>query len=877
MVAPSGTVTFLFTDIEGSTRLWQQEPDAMAIALARHEELLRDAIETRRGVVFSTAGDSFAAAFWTPGEAIGAALAAQHALSAEAWPEHLTLLVRMALHTGTAVERNGDYFGPTLNHAARLMAAAHGGQTLLSDVTRHLVTRGDLRDLGEHQLRDLPAPERVWQVGAGTFRPLRAQSGHAGNLPPARRSFVGRTDDRKRLATEVTPGRVVTLTGVGGVGKTTLALHVAHSLANELLGGAWWCDLAPIDDPGGLPVAVAAMLSVNLQSDMTPTAAIVDALRQRSSLVVFDNCEHVLDEAATLIDAVVRDCPQVSAIATSREPLGVTTEHVWPVRTLDPDHEGVELFVDRAIAADATFVAGDDRPVLVELCRHLDGIPLAIELAAARVRSMGPADLLARLDDRFRLLRGGARAGLERHRTLTATLDWSYGLLDASEKLLLDRLSVFAGSFDLLAVERICAGDGLDPLDVVDLMAGLVDKSMVVVVERSASTTRYRLLETIKAYGESHSDERAELDVLRDRHLAHYLTVAERGFAGWLDDFSSGRELLDRDWDNLRAATQHAQERADSAVLERLFAALSWPASYALTFEVGEFAGLATRLANAGPSTYGTAATMAAIVGRFDDADRLARAGIAAASEPLAPETWMCWTGLAQAMSRGGTNQAALEALQAAFQTGSAQLGDWGEAFFGAFLALWEFRVDPEAARQHVNRAEAIAAAKGNPLLSADVLFLGGVLNGLAGDPARGVEHCRQALAIAQDVNLPRSRDAARNALAQVALMGGLEDPTPVIRDAVVGSSTERLWFDLWPTIRAYVRWLASQEQFEPAMVIVGHLDANGLAGAAGSALDRLRSRSGAEQLLQQGGRLDRDQFVAYLLEQLPEEHPRAD
>jgi predicted ATPase/class 3 adenylate cyclase len=869
MIAPSGTVTFLFTDIVGSTRLWQQKPQAMSIALARHEDLLHDAIETRRGVVFSSAGDSFAAAFWTPGEAIDAALAAQHAFAAEAWPDNLSMLVRMALHTGSAVERNGDYFGATLNHAARLLAAAHGGQTLLSDITRHLVSRDDLQDLGEHQLRDLPTPERIWQVGAGTFPPLSTLRARVGNLPSPRRTFVGRTDDCKRLAGDVTAGQVVTLTGVGGVGKTTLALQVAHSLADELPGGAWWCELAPIEDADGLPVAVAAMLSVNLQSDMSPTAAVVDALRQRSALVVFDNCEHVLDAAASLIDAVIRDCPQVIAIATSREPLGVTSEHVWPVRPLDPDLEGVELFVDRATAADATFVPGDDRRVLVELCRHLDGIPLAIELAAARVRSMGPADLLARLDDRFRLLRRGARAGLERHRTLTATLDWSYSLLGASEQLLFDRLSVFAGSFDLLAVERICSDDHLDPLDVLDLMASLVDKSMVLVVERNSSATRYRLLETIKAYGESHSDERTELAFLRDRHLTHYLTVAERGFAGWLDDFSSGRELLDREWDNLRAATQHAQERADSAMLERLFAAMSWPASYALTYEVGEWAGLATRLTNAGASTYGTAATMAAIVGRFDDAERLASAGIAAAVEPLAPETWMCWTALAQAMSRGGVTQPALEALQAAFQTATAQLGDWGEAFYGAMLALWEFRIDPDIAGRHVSRADAIAAAKQNPLLSADVLFLGGLHQALAGDAPCGLERCRQALAITNDFDLPRNRDAVRNGLAQVALMGGLEDPTSVVRDAVVGSSTERLWFDLWPTIRAYVRWLARQKRFEEATVILGHLDANHLAATTSSVLDHLRSRPGAEEWVRRGAGFDRDQFVAYLLQLL--------
>jgi predicted ATPase len=353
----------------------------------------------------------------------------------------------------------------------------------------------------------------------------------------------------------------------------------------------------------------------------------------------------------------------------------------------DPDVDGVELFLQRAADADATFVAGDDRTAIVDLCRHLDGIPLAIELAAARVRAMTPIELLSRLRDRFRLLRGGTRGGLDRHRTLAATLDWSYNLLQPQEQQLLDSLAVFPASFDLAGVERICLDDCLDLVETIDLMGGLVDKSMVV-AERSPAGTRYRLLETVRAYAETHTDQDVPLALRREHHLEHYLSVAETAFKGWLNDYTSGRIVLDREWDNVRAATQHAHESGDTTTLERLFSALSWPASYALTYEVGDWAEQATKLAGAGPATFGTAATMAAMLGRFDEGERLAQAGIAAANEPNAANTWMCWTALYQGLSRAGRTEAAHTALLAAHRTATEALGPWGDAFFSSMLSV---------------------------------------------------------------------------------------------------------------------------------------------------------------------------------------------
>jgi predicted ATPase len=498
----------------------------MEVALARHDAVLHEAITARRGVVFSTAGDAFAAAFWTPQEAVEAAVAAQAALVTETGAGLVALQVRMGIHTGTASERDGDYFGPTVNRAARIMAAAHGTQVLVSDATARLVRDVGLRDLGEHRLKDIDEPERLWQVGDRSYPPLLIHRHRIGNLPAASQSFVGRVDECKRLMADLQPGRVLTLTGVGGVGKTRLALEVAHTLSSDYADGAWWCDLTPIDDPAGCALAVASTMSAVPQARMDATEAVVNTLFGRRALLVFDNCEHVLDAAAGLIAAIAASCPTVATLATSREPLAISAEHVWPLRPLNPDLEGVELFLERASAADATFSLGDERPTLVELCRSLDGIPLAIELAAAQVRSMTPSELFVRLDDRLRLLHRHARDGVARHRTLAATLDWSYTLLEPVEQALFDRLSVFAGTFDLTAVEAICIGDPVDAPNAVGLLANLVDKSLVT-PERTAAGMRYRLLETVRQYAAGHAAERGETSELSERHLGYFAALAE--------------------------------------------------------------------------------------------------------------------------------------------------------------------------------------------------------------------------------------------------------------------------------------------------------------------------------------------------------------
>ena len=447
--APSGVVTFLFTDVEGSTRRWEADADGMRVALAAHDEVLREAIEAHGGWLFKHTGDGVCAAFASPRSAVDAAVAAQRALE---------LPVRMGLATGEAELREGDYFGAVLNRAARVMAAGHGGQILLAESTAGLLSGVDLMDLGPRRLRDLPTPVGVFQVRAAGLRTefpaLRALDASPGNLRAATTSFIGRESEVAELQAAVKAHRLVTLTGVGGVGKTRLALEVAARLADEFPDGVWFFELAAVTDPAAVPDAVAAVLGITQQPGKTVTESVASALEGRSRLLVFDNCEHVVDSVADLVEAILAASATVTILATSREGLGVSEEQLWRVPSLDvnsgTESAAVNLFVDRAhsVVSDFSLAQPGEADAVVEICRRLDGIPLAIELAASRMASMTASEVRDRLDQRFRLL-VGSRRGLERHHTLRHAVAWSYDLLDDTEKALLDRCSVFAGGFDL--------------------------------------------------------------------------------------------------------------------------------------------------------------------------------------------------------------------------------------------------------------------------------------------------------------------------------------------------------------------------------------------------------------------------------------------
>jgi predicted ATPase len=529
-------VTFLFTDLEGSTRLWEEHGDSMGRALARHDEIIRAAIGKHGGLVFATGGDSFSAVFGRAAAALGAAQEAQEGLAGEGWPAGLALRVRMGVHTGEAEERGGDYFGPAVNRAARLMRLGHGGQILCSAVTAEVVEGAGLVDLGVHRLRDLSEPVRVFQLGTSVFAPLRSLETFPGKLPLQLSTFVGRDKELAQVAKALEVSRLVTLTGVGGVGKTRLALQTAAEILPRLPDGAWLCELDAVRDPDLVAQAVAGAFGVPARPGSSWLDSLLAFLRDQTVLVVLDNCEHLLRAVARLVMAIEAAGPGIRVLATSREGLNVAGEQLIQVPSLrlpgdDPglgvaQCESVRLFLERARLVKADFeIDAANQADVAAICSRLDGVALAIELAAARVPAMTPAELLGRLDRRFKLLSGGGRVALERQRTLKATIDWSYDLLTEPERRLLDRLAVFAGGFNLAAAEAVCAGSPIEVEDVFDLLAGLVARSLVDATATGA-TTRYRLLETIRQYGEERLAEAGETDELRACHADHFIDFA---------------------------------------------------------------------------------------------------------------------------------------------------------------------------------------------------------------------------------------------------------------------------------------------------------------------------------------------------------------
>lgn len=584
-VPPTGTVTFLFSDVEGSTRMWEESSEEMAAALERHDDILRSSIENHGGYIFSTAGDAFSAAFPRVGSALAAAVEAQLLLVAEPWPAPTVLRVRMGLHTGEAHERDGDYFGTSLNRTARIMSAGHGGQILTSEVTAALLAQegAGLRQVGTLQLRGLSAPEAVWQVAidglAVDFPPLRNQVS-VGNLPQDPDRFIGRESELGELSKIIRDHRLVTLTGVGGVGKTRLATTCGWRWSDEFPDGVWLVKLADVSDDEEIALAVAVALGLRTQPGMSPLDSVVEILSSQRVLIVLDNCEHVLDGAAEFVERLLARSGSSRVLATSREGLGAAGERLVAVRSLETSTEGGaanELFVERATAAGWTLRNGDE-PAIAELCSRLDGVPLAIELAAARARAMPVSEIVERLDDRFRLLTGRRRR-VERHQTLRATVGWSYELLTEPEKRLFQRLSVFVGPFTLFDAEHVCADGDLDGVDVDLHLGSLVDKSMVV-----ADDGWYRLLETLRQFAAELFASSADPSKLHERHVRHFAEVAASAREGlWTRDEDRWIHRLDRAmpnfWEAMRGAIEIGEVDAAAAIVGNLAGHLNWSGS----------------------------------------------------------------------------------------------------------------------------------------------------------------------------------------------------------------------------------------------------------------------------------------------------------
>ncbi|MGC4044295.1 MAG: tetratricopeptide repeat protein [Armatimonas sp.] len=584
-MSPSGTVTFLFTDIEGSTRLWEAQPEQMRLALASHDILMRNAIVEANGHVFKTMGDAFCAAFTTAPDAVAAMLACQIALARQVWPAETPIKVRMALHTGAVESRDNDYFGPPVNRVARLLAIGHGGQSLLSQSTYelsrdHLPDGVELRSLGEHRLKDLSRPEAVFQLLhpdlPANDLPLRSLSNPElkHNLPQQLTNFVGREKERAEVTDWLQKTRLLTLTGSGGTGKTRLAMQAAAEVLDDMRDGVWMVELAALSDPALVPQAAADVLGLKEEPGKPIQQTLTEYLKSQNLLLILDNCEHVLEACAKLANAFLRQCPGVLILATSRASLGIAGETTYRVPSLSlpdpkqaqtpetlPLYEAVRLFIDRAVQVQATFrVTNQNAPALASICNHLDGIPLAIELAAARVRILSVEDINGKLDQCFRLLTGGSRTALPRQQTLRALIDWSYDLLTEQEKTLFRRLSVFAGGWTMEAAERVCS-DSETPIEdweVLDLLTSLCDKSLVV-VEELGSRVRYRLLETVRQYGRDRLAEQGSEMVasVRTWHGSYFLALAEE-----VEPKLTGPEqqewmqCLEEEHGNLRAALE---------------------------------------------------------------------------------------------------------------------------------------------------------------------------------------------------------------------------------------------------------------------------------------------------------------------------------
>jgi len=583
----TGTVTFLFTDIEGSTRLWEEYPEAMQAVLARHDAILRQAVEAGGGHIIKTTGDGVHAVFDSAAGGVAATLTAQQVLRAESWEaiKPQVLRIRMGLHTGDAEARAGDYYGTTLNRAARLMSIAHGGQILLSKATAELVHEelphnATLLDLGEHRLKDLVRPEHVFQLAhpdlPGEFPPIKSLNLFPNNLPLQLTSFIGRERELREARERLEGARLLTLIGPGGTGKTRMTLQLAADMLPNFVDGVWFVELAPIADPALTLQTVAAVLCLREQMGMPLIDIVLNYLRGKQLLLIFDNCEHLVEPCAQLADQFLHAGQTIKMIASSREALGINGEAVYRVPSLslpDPEqitldrlrgYESVQLLVERATAANPRFhLTEKNASAIAQICRRLDGIPLALELAAARLTVFSPEQIAARLDDRFKLLTGGSRTALPRQQTLRALIDWSHDMLTDAERTLFRRLAVFADGWTFEAAEALCPD-----LDVLSLLTQLVNKSLVA-VDDEGSEPRYRLLETVRQYARDKLLESGEVEQVRNRHLEYFHDLAQKAEPElYTADAMRWVVKLEPEHDNIRAAIEWGLGNNLTAVLE---------------------------------------------------------------------------------------------------------------------------------------------------------------------------------------------------------------------------------------------------------------------------------------------------------------------
>jgi predicted ATPase/class 3 adenylate cyclase len=909
MGLPQGTVTFLFTDLEGSTRRWEAHPAEMKDALARHNTIVRGAVDSHGGVVFSTMGDGMAAVFASARDSVRAVLAAQQGLGAAEWGEVTgPLAARMGLLTDEGVLGGEHYLNQPLNRCARLMAAGHGGQVLVSGATELLV-REDLPegcalvDLGEHRLRDLARPVRIFQLaGPGLraeFPPLRTLEAFAGNLPVQLSSFVGRAGELAGLAAAMARSPLVTVTGPGGVGKTRLALQAAADQLPSFRDGAWLCELAAAGDGEMMAQAVLAALRALPRPGASTADSIVEFLRTKSALLLMlDNCEHLAAAAAVLAADILRVCRGVRIVATSQQALGVGGEQVFGLRplSLPPPAAGpaaaaasdaVSLFAQRAAAVRSDFSLTPANVAAVgEICRRLDGIPLAIELAAARVAALRPAEIAALLDERFRLLTRGPADAASRQQTLQATVEWSYALLGEAERRIFDSLGVFPGSFDAEAAAAVAAAAiGLQRWDVLDSLTALVGKSMVAEEEGPGQTSRYRLLETMRAYARQQLAV-GELDRLRDRHAEYYAAFAERAGLEVLGPAQlKWQPRIRAERDNLQAAITWALTSGDQARpgAFRIVAALI---GFAITSPsaVGGWADAClAQISECPPELRGlvlaAAAWSAFYAGDVPVARRRAEDALRdpAVGDPLG-------LGLLRAvLSLICTLTGQPERAASIAREGRQEAAEQGiEVLVGEFLALeaaaWTAAGDYAAARPPAMEAVEVARRTQNPLLSA-FAFTTAAGAIWPGDP-------QAALALIED-SLALTRAGAFDPGLGLALTwtgfirarnGDLPGALAALQEAMARQHADgnRLLLNMTLQITAVV--LARLGEAEPAVVLSGAFSAHFPQDISGVHQDVTMGIEEAQSLarhalgeaaysaaLARGAAMDDDQVVEYM------------
>ncbi len=832
---PSGEVTYLFTDVVGSSKEWERNSDDMHEALRIHDEVIRTVFARHGGFVFSVAGDAFGAAFDVPLRAVAAAVDIQLGLS-QATSGSVSIAVRAGLHTGESLERDGNYFGTNVNRAARIQSMGRGGQVLLSLQCANLVSRDALDgysvvSIGEHTLRSFDDREELFQLlGEGLSADTSTEtSAVVDNLPNPATRFVGRLDDVAGVSEELRPGKHVTLVGLGGLGKTRLSIEIARSVASDFSDGVWWIDLAPLTEAAAIAPAMTALLGVG-QQQPDVTEVVIDRLSDQRALLIFDNCEHLINGVASLVSSIHSRCPDVAVLATSREPLGISGEQVWPVRPLSASDEAVDLLIDRVAERDAKLdTSAWNRNDLGLLCARLDGMPLAIEMAAARLQTMSPLDVLRRLEDRFRLLRSRRRDVTDRHQTLLAALDWSYDLLDEQEQALLNRLSVFGGTFDLEAAEQICSDELVDSYDVIDLIASLVDKSLVTVL-RSGDSTRYRMLETVRQYARTHLDE-ADLATLRNQHLGYMSRLMVETNVRWNGrtqaDFDFAWHSYSSEWDNVRDAVAWAVASNDTDKCALLLESVWTYAFESFHFEVGDWASDALDMAPPPAVAY----AMVALKSRR----RRGRAMIAEALEVVGPLDkpvggasliYQVDEGMkAAAGDRKGAAEAAALALFHA-----PQLGPNDVAYQEAALADYLSVDDPARAAECAASVYRYLSGSTNPMRSIAMGPLG-FYEATSGRPAEGYELCAQGVRLAGQAGLDWTESMATVAQARVAIQYGVGDPDADVSAALRRHRQKRAWYALWFLISEMLPWLRSSGRDTLADTIEHHLAANDIRG----------------------------------------------